>query len=61
VAAGRFDCWRYTVTEIPPGEGAPTTSVFHFATDRPGPPVLYEMHRDGERVFRMELLEDTRS
>ena len=58
VAAGTFDCWRYTVR----GEkdGAATTSVFHFANDRPGPPVLYEMYVEGERSFRMELREDSR-
>jgi hypothetical protein len=58
VGAGRFDCWLYTVE----GEedGVPTTSRFYFARARPGPPVLYLVEKQGEVVYRMELLEDTR-
>ena len=58
VAAGTFDCWRYEVKPDREGDGV---SFFYFARNRPGPPVLYEVYRDEERMFRMELLEDSRS
>jgi hypothetical protein len=58
VPAGRFDTWMYSV-EID-NDGRPATSRYHFADDRPGPPVLYETEQDGEIVFLMVLLEDSR-
>lgn len=52
VPAGAFRCKRYTVTR-PDGQ----VEVFHFADDRPGPPVLMTIAAGGAEVFRMELLE----
>ena len=40
--------------------GAPVTTRFSFALDRPGPPVLLEQELDGQVVFRMVLVEDSR-
>ena len=59
VPAGRFECWLYTLEGD--ADDDPTTSRFYFAHDRPGPPVLYEVERQGVVGFRMELIEDTRS
>lgn len=58
VAAGVFQGSLYERTEAPaaPG-GAPVVHRFWFAADRPGPPVLYEMTRGDELLYRMELVE----
>lgn len=53
--SGSFDCWRYTVRSEE--GGVPMVSRFYFAKDRPGPPVRYDLVRDGLRVFRMTLLD----
>jgi hypothetical protein len=58
VPAGRFEVWQYAV-ETEEG-GAPVTTRFSFAVDRPGPPVLLEQELDGQVVFRMVLVEDSR-
>jgi hypothetical protein len=58
VPAGRFDCRLYTVRGGT--DESPTTSRFHFARTRPGPPVRYEVEKDGEITFRMTLVEDSR-
>jgi hypothetical protein len=58
VPVGRFDCWLYEVSGEE--EGTSTVTRFYFADDRPGPPVLMEIETDGERTYRMTLLEDTR-
>ncbi len=58
VAAGTFDCWLYEVEGQ--GDAAGTVSRFHFALDRPGPPVLFETVAGGNVVFRMEMVEDSR-
>jgi hypothetical protein len=58
VPAGRFEVWQYTVqTEE---DGAPVTTRFSFALDRPGPPVLLEQEIDGQVTLRMALAEDSR-
>jgi hypothetical protein len=56
VAAGAFPCWLYTRTERAPDGGAPMLHRFWFADGRAGPPVLYELTRNGELVYRMELV-----
>ena len=56
--AGRFDCRLYTVRGG--SDESPTTSRFYFARSRPGPPVRYEVEKDGEITFRMTLVEDSR-
>jgi hypothetical protein len=54
--AGRFDCWRYTVT----GSAGESSSVdrLWFAKDVPGMPVLFEQEIDGERVVRIRMIEN---
>ncbi len=52
VPAGHFLCRRYEVTR---NEGQVET--FHFAPERPGPPVLMTLFAGGAEVFRMELVE----
>jgi hypothetical protein len=49
--AGEFDCWIYVMAN---DDG--TITAASFAPTEPGPPVLMESRRDGEVVFRMELL-----
>ncbi len=59
VAAGAFDCWRYTVRGAVPVEGGePRTVVsqFWFAKELPGPPVKMVQTIDGEVAMTMELL-----
>jgi hypothetical protein len=58
VPAGRFDVWQYTV-ESEEG-GAPVTTRYSFALDRPGPPVLLVQETSGQEVLRMALVEDSR-
>jgi hypothetical protein len=58
VPAGRFDVWLYTVESEE--DGAPVTTRFSFALDRPGPPVLLEQELDGQVTLRMALIEDSR-
>lgn len=50
---GIEDCLVYQVT------GQDQTSVFWFATARPGMPVKVETTVDGEVVYRMVIIEDT--
>lgn len=55
-AAGLFDTWLYDWREpAHDGQAAARHRVW-FAKKVPGPPVLYELVRDGELEFRMELL-----
>jgi hypothetical protein len=57
VAAGVFPGWLYERTEpVPDDAGAPLVHRFWFADGRPGPPVLYELTRAGELLYRMELV-----
>ena len=58
VPAGSFNCMLYTVQSEE--DGVPITSRFYFAETRPGPPVCYEREREGQVIFRMVLLEDSR-
>jgi hypothetical protein len=58
VPLGRFEVWQYTV-ESEEG-GAPVTTRYSFAVDRPGPPVLLEQEADGQVTLRMALVEDSR-
>jgi hypothetical protein len=58
VPAGRFEVWMYTVESEE--AGAPVTTRFSFALDRPGPPVLLEQELDGQVTLRMALIEDSR-
>jgi hypothetical protein len=55
---GRHAGWLYTVeSEF---AGAPAITRYWFAAARPGPPVHMEVEQDGEIVFMMELVEDSR-
>ena len=54
VGAGTFACWKYTVAGA---DSAAPVSHFHFADERPGPPVLFVMERDGQELVRAELVE----
>jgi hypothetical protein len=51
VPAGTFQAWVYTVTD-PQG----MVTVFHFAKDEPGPPVLMVATKGGQEVYRMTML-----
>jgi hypothetical protein len=65
VAAGVFQGSLYErseptptgATEAPAPGGAAVVHRFWFADGRPGPPVLYEMTRGDELLYRMELVE----
>lgn len=54
--AGAFDCWKYTVTQ---DDG--TEQRFWFAKQLPGPPVLFETYKAGERIYRMEMIEQSQA
>jgi len=58
VPAGEFDTWLYTVTASQ--AGVTSTTLFHFADDRPGPPVLLESRLGDRVVSRMILTGDSR-
>jgi hypothetical protein len=59
VPVGTFDCWSYRVIGRT-ADGLPEETVFHFAVDRPGPPVLLIQSVDGVEVARMRMVEDGR-
>ncbi len=56
--AGTFDCWLYVVTSEK--EGKKEVKRFWFAKSLPGPPICCEQTVNGNRVFRMTLVENTR-
>lgn len=57
VAAGIFSCWLYERTEPAAApESAAMVHRFWFADRRAGQPVLYELSRGGDLVYRMELV-----
>lgn len=59
VPAGTFDCWTYRVAGRT-ADGLPQESLFHFAVDRPGPPVLTIRSIDGVESDRMRMVKDGR-
>ena len=50
---GTFNCWLYTV------KGKDGVSRLWFAGNLPGPPVLYEQLKNGNRTFRMTLIRNS--
>lgn len=53
--SGRWDCWLYTVRSLG-ADGSEQINHFHFAKDKPGAPVRYEMLVNGKRVYLMSLV-----
>ena len=52
------ECWVYRIQGYQ--EGQPTETLFCFAKDMPGPPILMEKRVGSELVSRMQLQETTR-
>ncbi|MHC5114624.1 MAG: hypothetical protein ACYTGP_09375 [Planctomycetota bacterium] len=68
VPAGRFDCWLYQVVQEPTEEEieelghdpGTITNRFYFASERPGPPILFSTVHGNKPVMRAVLVRDNR-